>query len=276
MQILGYIGFTILIFFAVTWSLGVRVKLGAGLFTIMGALFYMVASILLGVFGINKLHSWWLLPSGFIFVMLCTFILAHRVPLLYSLVKIFGSVYAGIIRIGIPSDKIKAAQTSDARDTVGQSLSQREGENENTTAFDAALKRLLLYHYACMLGIRSWEYPNEEKADLAKHLYFLGAVDCSSQRHNLSDMQFADLIVAFFHKIEANEMYASFLGVFFVKMDSVPSAKKCVIEGGEHFNKWLNGNSMISICSIRTLEKCCDDPDFPASVGHLYVEVEKP
>ncbi|MHC4618961.1 MAG: hypothetical protein ACYTEQ_14555, partial [Planctomycetota bacterium] len=79
MRILGYVGYTILIFFAVTWALGVRVKLGAGLFTIMGALFYTVAAILLGVLGINKLHSWWLLPSGFIFVMLCTFTLAHRV-----------------------------------------------------------------------------------------------------------------------------------------------------------------------------------------------------
>ena len=118
MHIFGYIGYAILIFFAATWTLGVRVKLGAGLFTIMGALFYMVAAILLGVFGINKLHSWWLLPSGFIFVMLCTFILAHRVPLLYSLVKIFGSVYAGIARIGIPSEKIRNAQRRDAYETV--------------------------------------------------------------------------------------------------------------------------------------------------------------
>ena len=126
MQIFGYVGYTILIFFAVTWTLGVRVKLGAGLFTIMGALFYIVAAILLGVFGINKLHSWWLLPSGFIFVILCTFILAHRVPLLYSLVKIFGSVYAGIVRIGIPSDKIKAAQHADAKETIERMFSNKE------------------------------------------------------------------------------------------------------------------------------------------------------
>jgi ankyrin repeat protein len=118
MQILGYVGYTILIFFAVTWTLGVRIKLGAGLFTIMGALFYMVAAISLGVLGINKLHSWWLLPSGFIFVWLCTLILAHRVPLLYSLVTIFGSVYAGIVRIGIPSEKIQDAGRRDAVDVI--------------------------------------------------------------------------------------------------------------------------------------------------------------
>ena len=126
MQIVGYVGYVILIFFAITWTLGVRVKLGAGLFTIMGALFYMVAAILLGVLGINKLHSWWLLPSGFIFVRLCTFILATRVPLLYNLVKILGSVYAGIIRIGIPSNKIKAAQHADAVETIERVFSNKE------------------------------------------------------------------------------------------------------------------------------------------------------
>ncbi len=120
MQIFGYAGYTILIFFAITWTLGVRVKLGAGLFTIMGALFYMVAAILLGVLGINKLHSWWILLSGFIFGMVCIFIWSARIPLLYSFVKILGSVYAGLIRIGITSEKIKAAQHADAMETIGQ------------------------------------------------------------------------------------------------------------------------------------------------------------
>ena len=124
MKILGYIGYAILIIFALSWTLGVRIKLGAGLFTIMGALFYVVAAIFLGVFGINKLHSWWVLPSGFIFVMLCTFILAHRVPLLYSLVKISGSFYAGIIRIGIPSEKIREAQHADAMETIERVFSK--------------------------------------------------------------------------------------------------------------------------------------------------------
>jgi len=118
MQILGYIGYAILIFFALTWTLGVRVKLAAGLPTIMGALFYVVVAIIVEVFGINKLHSWWLLPLGIIFTMLCVFILANEIPLLYSLVKIVGSFYAGIIRIGIPADKIKASQYSDAVETV--------------------------------------------------------------------------------------------------------------------------------------------------------------
>ena len=125
MQILGYIGYTILIFFALTWTLGIRVKLEVGLHTIMGALFYMIAAILLGVLGINKLHSWWLLPSGFIFVMICTFILSTRIPLLYSLVKILGSIYAWIIRIGIPAHRITTAQHADAVETIERVFSNR-------------------------------------------------------------------------------------------------------------------------------------------------------
>jgi hypothetical protein len=84
----------------------------------MGALFYMVAAIFLGVLGINKMHSWWLLPSWFIFVVVCTFILYAHIPLLYSIVKILGSIYARIIRIGIPSEKITAAQHADAIEII--------------------------------------------------------------------------------------------------------------------------------------------------------------
>lgn len=273
MQILGYIGYTILVFFALTWTLGVRIKLGVGLFTIMGALFYAVAAMILGVFGINKLHSWWLLPSGFLFVRFCVFILATRIPLLYSFVKIIGSTYAGIIRIGIPSKKIRVAQAADAMVAVEQFL-PREKE-EDIPPFDAAFKRVLLYHKACLLCIENWESVDEEKAHLATLLYFLGVVDCSSQRHNLSDLQFAKLIIEFFQTIGESEMCATFMVKFFPNMDSVPSARKCVIEGGGHFNKWLNGNSTIPICSIQTLKKCCDDPDFPSSIGHLYVKAEE-
>jgi len=195
--------------------------------------------------------------------------------LLYSLVKISGSVYAGIVRIGIPSKKIKVAQATDARNTVERFVSQKKGDNENIAPFDAALKRVLLYHQACLLGNANSEYADEEKAHLVTQLYFLGAVDCSSQRHNLSDIQFGELIIAFFQTIGEKEMYATFMVKFFLKMNSVPSAMKCVIEGGEAFNKWLNGNSMIPGCVVMRLEKFIDDPDFPASVGDLYVKVEK-
>lgn len=151
----------------------------------------------------------------------------------------------------------------------------RRRKSEDTTPFDVALKSLLLYHEACMLFINNWEYQDEGKADLATHLYFLGAVDCSSQLHKLSDKQFIDLAMAFFHAIKTNENYTTLLLRFFLKMTSVPVAMKCVIEGGQHFNKWLNGNPAIPTCSIGTLKEFCGDPNFPTSAGHLYIMIEK-
>lgn len=144
---------------------------------------------------------------------------------LYSLVKILVSTYAGIIRIGIPSKKIKQVQTIDAMATVERVGSK--GENENITPFEAALKRVLLYHQACLLNITNWEFVDEEKADIAKHLYFLGAVDCSRQRHNLTDIQFGKLITAFFQAIGSNETVCNVMVKFFLKMDcSAPSCRK--------------------------------------------------
>jgi hypothetical protein len=141
--------------------------------------------------------------------------------------------------------------------------------------YDAALKRLLIYHEACMLYINQWEYKDEGKADLATHLYFLGAVDGSSQLHQLSDKQFGALVMDFFRAINTNESYSLLLLRFFIKMKSVPSAMKCVMEGGQHFIKWWNGSPAVPMVSFVTLEEVCNDPDFPISAGSLYVMVEK-
>jgi len=51
-------------------------------------------------------------------VKVCTFIISARIPLLSSLLKIIGSIYAAIVRIGIPGERIKVAQESDAMETV--------------------------------------------------------------------------------------------------------------------------------------------------------------
>ena len=110
MQTLGYVGYGILIFFAVTWTLGVRTKLDSGLHTILGALFYVVAAVLVDLLGVSKLHSWWLIPGGFAFVIICSIIISAQVPVLYPLIKFLGSSYAKLIRLGVPSQKIAAAQ----------------------------------------------------------------------------------------------------------------------------------------------------------------------
>jgi hypothetical protein len=95
MQIIGYISYGLLIFLAFVWTFGVRVNLGAGVHSVLGALFFMASAIVLGVFGLPKIHSLWLLPSGFVFIMwICPLIIAYEIPLIGSILKFFGSVYA--------------------------------------------------------------------------------------------------------------------------------------------------------------------------------------
>lgn len=148
-------------------------------------------------------------------------------------------------------------------------------KSASTSAFDSALKRLLLFHEGCMLCIQNWDFNNKEQAELAANIYFLGAVDCSSQRHSLSEQEFGQLIMAFFTTVGLNEPYAILMLNCFLKMDAIPSVKNCMVEGGQHFNKWLNGNSSVPLVSMTSIEKFCNDVDFPKTAGQLYVALDK-
>lgn len=122
MNILGYFAYAALIFMAVTWTVGVRVKLGTSIYTTFGALFYLVSAIIVGVSSINKLHSLWLIPTGFILVQICSMVAIRIQPLLY-LIKILSSAFAMIVRLGIPASEIEAAQDADSRAAVERYLS---------------------------------------------------------------------------------------------------------------------------------------------------------
>ncbi len=118
MQIIGYISYGVLIFFAIAWTRGVRTELGLGIPTILGAWFYVIAAIALYILEIPKIHSLWLLPSGFAFVMLCNFIISAKISLLSGILKMVGSLYASIIRIGISKEQIELAQHMDDVEAV--------------------------------------------------------------------------------------------------------------------------------------------------------------
>ena len=121
MDILGYIGYAILIFLAVTWTIGVRRKLEASIFTSIGALFFLCSAIIVGVSGANKLHSWWIIPLGFIFTRLLArlyLFLEFNIPIISRLIKFVASIFANIVRIGISPEKIRRAQQIDAADVV--------------------------------------------------------------------------------------------------------------------------------------------------------------
>jgi len=126
MVILGYVGYAILIFFALTWTLGVRLKLGTGTPTIIGAVFFVASAVVLGVAGANKLHSWWLVPAGILSTFVVTMLLAARVPVITGLVRFVASTFALIVRVGIPAQRIRQAQMRDAAETIERVFSNRE------------------------------------------------------------------------------------------------------------------------------------------------------
>jgi len=76
MHFSGYIGYSLLILITVGWLLGVRIRLSAGLPVILGSLFFVFVAVILPVSGRPLIHSWWLIPAGFAFTFLVTFVVA--------------------------------------------------------------------------------------------------------------------------------------------------------------------------------------------------------
>lgn len=125
MEILGYIGYAALLALAVTWSIGVRVKLDAGVNTILGALFFVVGAVWLSTSDADKLHSVWLIPVGFIFAVVTAYLPIYAPPLFAPFRRI-ASLFAAVVRLGIPAQRIRAAQEAGLRASVEEWASRRE------------------------------------------------------------------------------------------------------------------------------------------------------
>ena len=125
METIGYIGYAALLVLAATWTLGVRVKLNAGVNTILGALFFVVGAVMLGVSGADKLHSLWVIPTGFIFAILMAYVSAY-VPLLFDPFRLLASLFARVVRVGIPAHQIREAQEAGLKASVEKWASERE------------------------------------------------------------------------------------------------------------------------------------------------------
>jgi len=108
LTIIGYIGYIILIFFAVTWIIGVRIKYDACYWTIFGSLLFTVASIILPPLKINFLHTFWIVPSIFLIIRTIPYIFLHNIPIIKNFIKKSASIYANIIRIGIDKDMMSS------------------------------------------------------------------------------------------------------------------------------------------------------------------------
>ena len=125
MEIIGYIGYTVLLVLAAIWTVGVRVKLDAGASTILGALFFVIGALTVGLSGADKLHSLWIIPSGFIFAILMSCVGAY-VPLLFSPFRLLARFFANVVRVGIPADRIRAEQEAGLKASVEKWASERK------------------------------------------------------------------------------------------------------------------------------------------------------
>lgn len=127
MLILGYIGYAVLCYFAITWAIGVRVQLGAGIHTIFGALFFLISAVAIAGFGFNKLHSFWVIPAGFVITVFIVPV-ALNIPFISAPFRIASNIYVSIVRVGIPAEKIRDAQNAGIRETIEEFLG---GQSKN-------------------------------------------------------------------------------------------------------------------------------------------------
>jgi len=119
MDILGSIGYWLLVVLAAIWTIGVRTKLDAGVHTILGALFLLVGAVVLSVSGADKVHSLWIVPGGIAFAILMAYVGAHS-PALFAPFRILASAFAALVRIGIPARQIRAAQEAGLKASIDE------------------------------------------------------------------------------------------------------------------------------------------------------------
>jgi len=153
MDILGSIGYWLLVALAVIWTAGVRTRLEAGEHTILGALFLLIGAIALGVSGADKIHSLWIAPAGLVFAILMAYVAAHS-PLLFAPFRVLASLFAKLVRLGIPVHKIHAAQEAGLKASIDEWASRYEsGSRTLTFRFPLHTRLVLLAGLLFMAGM---------------------------------------------------------------------------------------------------------------------------
>lgn len=127
MNIIGSVGYAALIVLAATWVLGVRLKLEVGIPTVLGALFFVAGAVWLTATDTSNLHSLWIIPAGFVLTLVSAVLAAH-VPPLFLPLRFLANLFASIIRVGIPSHRIRAAREADLKASIGRWASKHRND----------------------------------------------------------------------------------------------------------------------------------------------------
>jgi hypothetical protein len=105
MILLEYISYAILLFFTITWIIGIRKNPGVGLPTVFGALLFFISSILLPLLSFSFYYSFFLIPLIFFAVYLSSLILGRRTPIISSIIEFSSNIFMNLCLIGIDKQK---------------------------------------------------------------------------------------------------------------------------------------------------------------------------
>lgn len=149
------------------------------------------------------------------------------------------------------------------------------GGRPKNTPLELAQRMMASFDKAILLVVNESsikQFVDVEKAILATNLFILGALDCCSQRAKLTDGDFGEFISTYFKAKNVQGPYIEILMRYFLNMLSCPPAMECVITGGSVCNGFFNGDTMVMLRAPLTIASCCENPDFPATPGHLAVK----
>jgi|GEM_PF-2825840 len=144
--------------------------------------------------------------------------------------------------------------------------------------FSAAFKQICLFHEAIHLMSNANNSTNgkkdsEETIDkrhLVTILFILGAIDCSSQGYGLSSKDFIKLVEKYCLSYGIHINAVNILIAYYCNLDVSDGAKRVVEEGGELYNKWINGNTMIPLVAYKYISDCIQNDNIPSSLGNLF------
>lgn len=270
MEILGYIAFAVLIFLAVTWTIGVRTQLDAGTHTIVGALFFLVSALALSIYGISKVHALWLVPVGFV-VPFAVVLLGNISRGLLFPFRVLAGVFANIMRIGIPDERIKAAQEAGLHATVEEWSKKRNRKTQEDDKLAVAHRYLLEVIRVVRASLNaSGVEARGEKTFLAQGLFYMGFVDALHQATGMTDDQFIELQKAVFHDLNFNAAFSAKIFLFHQTVQVSHPAFKAIMAGGEFFGKLTSGDKAVeAMLAGNTIAEFVRDPSFPSSAARL-------
>ena len=94
-------------FFAITWSYGVRKKYNASNWTVFGSFLFTLSAIALPISNFSYVNCLWIIPVIFLLTILIPYFYVYKIPIITNIITLLSSLYASLMRIGIDKEIIK-------------------------------------------------------------------------------------------------------------------------------------------------------------------------